>query len=471
MTQSLHDLEKSLFEISKNEQSGFVSISGSQDILFEYSSSNTSASLQLTELGKKFFNVSANKIKGLNPFEFANYLGVKADSASDLTSLLKVDDARSISNEKLLKYAAESGSFSVAKSIDELPEQFRRKHCSVLKSMVVREGSSKSEAKSVFESNVVRTKNGVSESDIYLQGHDGIARYSAKFSSSRDNQKLMILEHAALVALGSNKVMATNSSILKGDSGEVYLLKQKVDSAKTMITKENEKHFQIAVPNRDFYASASWSRIVATGSQNSGHIDAKSATNSLIESALKNKLAAKSVLTMHCFNVLIGNNNVTGATIGVQKSLIGGSTVSNRVAHAFDVAPSLMLNSSKESRKLHSEKSLKTMDQGDCYSIERISPRLVNEVESTYPGILKEAFDTAVNCRNDMERYIKNELVSDGHLSKSEANEFSNFISYDPSGAISIAAKSPFKESSNGAMDRFAKKKIELEENLSISCR
>lgn len=471
MKQSLHDLEKELHGISKNEMRGLVSVSGSQDVLFEYSSTNTSASINLTDLGKKFFNVSVSEIKGLNTFEFANYLGVKVESANDLKAILKVDDIRSANNTELLKYAVEVGRFSVASTLDGLSEQFRKKHCEIPKSMIIRNGSSKKEAKSIIDKNIAREVRNGFESSVYLEGKDGIAKYSAKCSSSRENIKAMAYEHAALVSLHANNVLATNSSIMNGDNGEVYFLKQKIDAPITAVLKDNGKSIEVAGAGKDFYASASWLRIVATGSQASGLIDSRSATNFLIESAAKNRLAAKSLLTMHCFNVLIGNNNVSGNTIGVNKCLIGGESISNRVSHAFDVAPNLMLNPNIQDRRLHSESSLKSLGQSNCYDSNRISSRLINKLEAAHPGLLKDAFDTAVACRNDMEKFIKNELVSGGYISRSEANDFSSYLNHDPSGAISITAKSPFKESGDDAMDRFARKKLEANDNFAINLR
>lgn len=411
------DVDLSMFEDDPSGEKGAVYWPGVEDgKLFDYQILDGSVSINLTGKGKSLFRTDQVELHDVDSIVFAHFLGLQAENSKDLEK--RTEDATGlpfVSNDAIIEAAKRENRFEIRNEEQTVIKTIVRP----TQSQIVSEDLSDLEQK--CELNTVR--HGVRNiASVYKQVEGELKPYMIKFVAGgaektrlNEESRMMAFEHAALESLRRHGVQAVSSEIFKSDSGATYLITERFDgrtfSADGAIKKD------------EMYTPISWMQTVKKG-----HFSPLSATEAprALSDLTKKHPLSEDILTRHIFNKLIGNADAHGFNVGLISRIEDGA-VKRRIAPAFDVTPYLMGQSSPEAAedfglkgRVLSNLSLRDLADSDA---------MIKEVNYNNPDLATKAYQRAIDARSTMISIIENDLVKNGCLGKSDAEELKGYMS------------------------------------------
>lgn len=475
-TESLEDLTNQLFALDNEHVTRYVSLGNEASVLFKLTIKGNNADIELTGFGKRIFNTTSDKLRDVEPFVLMNYLGVQAENRQNLTKLIRDNGDDRISALSVLNYCENNGKFIISKNKSQINIKHDQRNSEIPTRSVIAGKLNKADIESIISSNVTRSNATRSIASVYLKNSNKLVPYMVKFNnlSSNDNSTL-VYEHAALKALKDNGVKTVESSIFKGDKGNIYLLTKSFDKSDLNIEHQSGNKFFVSSGNTKYFSSSSWARIVSSGDNIVR--DSKQSLEYILSKAIDKSDALKNIITLHCFNVMIGNSDTQGYNNGTIFSINENGLLSESLCPAYDITPVMMTTHDESDKRSYVSESLNGITIDDCFNSNRISSNLLARIEMEHPKLIEGCFSAAKKCKLDMVNHINSSCVENGYITRIEAEKFKGYLEEKLSSTSDSASLSsdPFKShvisnlNNTSAKDNFVKKVRDKELNREIA--
>lgn len=411
------DIDLSMFEDAGGVNSGsvFWQEGTSSQKLFDYEVEDESASLHLTDLGQKLFRTPVKEIGNVDEMTFAHYLGLQAENKKDLDK--RIENATGLpytSHDGVLDAARKDSCFAIKGADEGVSHQPSR---GPSKGQIVANDLSDLESKCL--TNTFR-HGGRSVASVFRDNGSSLDPMIVKYTSDSSSQaykteegRMMAFEHAALKALRKHGISAVSSELVSSPNGGTYLVTGRFDGQS--FSKQG-----VSEPYKMF-SPMSWANTVEGGKFSPLSTDMASAK--MLKISNKDAISTQ-VMTRYMFDKLIGNVDSHGFNVGTITEVDGGN-VKRKLAPAFDVTPYLMGQNGSVARDFGLGGV--TLSQVGLKELASRDP-LLQELITVKPEMAESAFKKASAIRESMVHIVEDELVRGGHISKTDASMFKQYL-------------------------------------------
>lgn len=386
--------------------------------LFDFEFTDDSASINFTDLGRKFFRVQGNSVSNVDHMAFSHYMGLQTENRHDLE--MRVDKATGlpfVNFEGIVDAAKKEGRLSIS-GRDQKP---RLSMTTPGAQTIV--SNDYSDLASKCDGNTVSFGQTRSLASIYMMDKGIVKPYMVKFPRSGSNletqkgeSRMLAFEYAALSAMKEHGINAVDAKIFKSPDSRMHLITERFDGQQYSPSGEAHTPYKLFTP-------ISWTETVKTGDFKPAN--PSQASSVMMDMTESNEALSQSVLTRYMFNKLIGNADAHGFNVGIV-SRIEDSKVRKTVAPAFDVTPYLMDQCSNEAAKDYGVHGL-VLSEAKLEDFVKTDP-LLSEMSARKPDMLKTAFQKASDIRSTMMNIVDNKLVAEGYIGSSDARALRSYL-------------------------------------------